>query len=501
MRALLASSAAPSRILHSALFVAGLLGVAALLRSVDTIPFWSWTRDEIVHVATGDADCDTLLLGSSRIHYGIQPQAFDARMAELGMPTKSWNLAFCGMRSHDSAALLDWILEHKPKGLKRVLVELHSFDQKVRGGDWMTDMQVEMHTPGQLLPRVRSILLSNHSLPEKLQQFGYVALHTLSNALRAGQGLRLLDDQLADAPAARLDRRSLARRGWRPNGEDTAHSPQADAEHAEFLQNGEKYARIAREKTDDPCRPFLRGGFNLEAFAHQVESARRAGVEILFVVMPPFGYSFRGRDGVDAAARLATVIELDRFADHPELTDLSLYHDQSHLNSQGALAVSRLLAEETARALAEATAPAPASAPTLTAQWQTTPSLRLRTRPPPRRRCGAGVGGPPPHDRAARRGRVGHRAAAGRHAAAAAPRRRFGRGDHWVERSPAAGGSLRAGLRGCGWRDRRGHARGGDRTAASNRDPRGAQVAALPWRHASSTPRCSWPGSCSRRGS
>ena len=172
--------------------------------------------------------------------------------------------------------------------------------------------------------------------------------------------------------------RSLARRGWRPNGEDTAHSPQADAEHAEFLQNGEKYARIAREKTDDPCRPFLRGGFNLEAFAHQVESARRAGVEILFVVMPTFGYSFRGRDGVDAAARLATVIELDRFANHPELTDLALYHDQSHLNSQGALAVSRLLAEETARALAEATAPA--SAPTLTAQWQTTPSLRLRIR-------------------------------------------------------------------------------------------------------------------------
>ena len=338
-----------AKTLHLGGFVASMLAVGAWLRSVDTIPFWSWTQGKAAHVAKGGVDCDTLFLGSSRMHYGIAPAEFDAQMAQLGLPSKSWNLAFCGVRQHDQAAILDWLLAERPAGLKRVVVELHGFDQRLRGGKWLTDMQVEMHTPGQFLGRCSSILASGDGLWNKLEQFAFVTAHTAVNAMRVGQGCRILLDPLDQSRPAGLSRAEAADRGWRPNGDATHHSDNEVQAHAAFLAHPERAARVAQEKAVDPARSFLAGGFNHRAFAAQVEAARSAGIEILFVVMPTLTHDFQGRDGVDEASQRARILEMDRFAEHPLLGDPSLYYDASHLNEKGARVFSRALARAIAR--------------------------------------------------------------------------------------------------------------------------------------------------------
>jgi hypothetical protein len=369
-----------SALLHTSLFLAGLASAAAAIRSVDALPFWSWTKGKVAHVAAGADGCDTLFLGSSRIHYGLQPDAFDRRMAELGQPTKSFNLAFCGMRQHDVCALLEWLAAHKPPTLRRVIVELHGWDQRIRGGGWMTDMPIEMHTLAQAAPRLRSVLLSSCSALDKAQQHLFVAAHTAANALRIGQGTRILDALLGRSKPQVLDKKTRAWRGWRPACPESDSSPQAMKDHATFLGDPARFAAVADEKAKDPRRAFLAGGFNLSACTDMVQRAKAAGLDVVFVVMPTMGHDFRGRDGVDAAAKLAPVVELDRFGRHAELADLALYYDASHLNAAGAELASRILAEETARILN------PEAPLALTAQWSaTTPPqlvVRVRNMPP-----------------------------------------------------------------------------------------------------------------------
>lgn len=330
--------------IHVLLFLLGLCGTAAWLQWFEPTPFLSWARHKTEHVARSGEGYDTLFLGSSRFNYGIDPRLFDARMAELGLPSKSFNLALSGHRQHDVGAVVTCLLANKPAGLRRVVIELHSFAQLVRAGDWMSDQELEMHMAGEFVPRCRSILLGNSPWSDKLLQFRFVVAHSLTNGLRIGQATRILGDWLARSRGESLPATYPPRdRGWASI--EVLDLPHVLADHERFVTGKVDCAAYLAQMVADVCPPFLKGGFNLRSIRAQAEALRAHGIEPIYVVMPSFSMSHYGRDGVGEFAREARVLELDRPERHRPLYDPSLYYDASHFSTAGAAVFSSYLAE------------------------------------------------------------------------------------------------------------------------------------------------------------
>ena len=360
---------------HLGLFLAGMVLVDVNLHDVEPLPFWSWSRNKVNWVAEHGEDYDTVFFGSSRMHYAVQPEVFDARMAELGLPTKSFNFALSGLRMHDVAVMLDWVMAHKPARLQRAVIELHSFDQRIRGGQWFSDQDLEMHAPGVFGMRVQSVLLSKTPFLDKLAQLQYVALHSLSNALRLGQGTRLVKDWLARARGERLPKAyDVASSGW--DDVSAVKLEHMIREHEEFPSLRAHFEQQLSWKVTNQRIEDLEGGFNAGAVRTIASRLRSAGVEPIFVVMPSFSCDFYGRDGVAEVAREVRVLELDDPAPNRPIYDWSCYYDSSHLNAQGAAAFSRFLAERVAESESAAAGAVPAPRllptvpPTLQAAWK-----------------------------------------------------------------------------------------------------------------------------------
>jgi hypothetical protein len=363
-----------SWVLHLSLFLAGMAFIVANLHDVEPLPFWSWSRNKVNWVTEHGEEYDTLFFGSSRMHYGLKPDVFDARMAELGTPTKSFNFALSGLRMHDVVHMLDWVVAHKPTSLKRAVIELHSFEQNIRGHQWFSDQDLEMHSPDVFWTRMQSVAISNTPSIDKAKQAQYVLMHSVSNALRLGQGGRITQDWIARSNGERLPKAyDVEGRGWQSVATvQLDHMIQASKD---FPSQREHFERQLSWKATKAHMPGLVGGFNAAAIRKQASMLRAAGIEPIYVVMPTYSTDFYGRDGVAEVAKEVRVLELDDPAPNRPLYDWSGYYDASHLNADGATAFSRYLAERIVEVepLPLGASPSPhlvsAIAPTLAVAW------------------------------------------------------------------------------------------------------------------------------------
>jgi len=328
------------RLAHVLVFLGALGATALAVRRLDPEPVQSWLRPKLDHFAAVGDQYDTVFLGSSRLNFGLDPERFDARMAALGRPTHSFNLAFSGMRQHDYTWVLDWLARHRPPNLRRVVVELHEWSQAVRGLQWYADQDIELHTLDLLWPRCRSVLLDFDGPLGKAEQLRFVLSHTALNVLSVGRGPRLVDGLLRQfrgdptpTPAA-VPRRGAARieEATQAHVLENRRTFLADQERAETVK-----AKIAG--------PWPTEAFDLASFRLQEERMRALGVAPLFLVPPTWERTFRGRDGLVDAGRHVRILDLDHPQLHRPLFDPELYFDLSHLNEAGCARFSDYLAE------------------------------------------------------------------------------------------------------------------------------------------------------------
>lgn len=331
------------RSLHTALFLCALSGTAALLRHADEVPVWSWSRPRFVQACADVDRHDTVFIGSSRVHSGVVPAVFDRRMAELGFRTESLNFAVSGLRGHDCDECIEWLLDRRPARIRTMVIELNTFDQRLRGANWLADQDVEMHAPRQFWRRVAGIRIAKEPWSDKLKQLRFVTMHTLANAFRVGQGARLLDALLARA-------RGLPVPGGAPVADRGFQAMEATAA-ADIREE-------ARRLAEEPDRPrdllsykwgaeqvaAETGGFPMAAFDAVDARVRAAGIEPIYVVMPSHYTGFFGRDAIAEIAKRATVLDLDRPQQFPELFERALWFDPGHFNARGAEVFSADLA-------------------------------------------------------------------------------------------------------------------------------------------------------------
>lgn len=344
-------------LIHTAIFLVGLLGAAAAIRHFDDLPFWDFCRHKVTHLSRELASYDTLFVGSSRFHSSIIPAEFDARMAALGLESHSFNLGLRGLRMHDFQVLLDWVVAQKPRQLKRVIIELYTYDQYLRDGSWMTGVQVEVHSPQVLMSRLASNAMSHHDFVERMDINTFILAHTTVNMFRIGQAGRIVRDVVRRSVGAKLSPGAeIAAEGFEELSVEAAPKNRV-RQHREWQSDLAGATKMLEARKQNLCPDWMKGGFNLEAFRRQVVQLEAAGIEVAYVVMPQLSYGFYGRDGVVDAKKLATVIEIDSPNDNADLYQFDLWFDSNHLLKQGAELVSRRVAEKYAAARAATTRP------------------------------------------------------------------------------------------------------------------------------------------------
>ena len=332
-------------ILHTTLFLVGLFGTSAWVRSLDEFPFWGALQRKVNHLAYDLGAYDTLFIGSSRAHNGFIPEVFDARMAELGTPTRSFNFALEGLRQHDYGALLDWLLSRDVSKLDYLLIELHAWVQGPRNENWMTAYEFEIHPWPYWGERLQSILCNHDGFSAKVEQAVHATAHVLANMFRIGQAPRILDAEL---------RRRNGELPWRHVPVDNEGGKELSTEtvgeqrirqHEKWLARSDDAARSLASKRRDIAPKYLRGGFNAAAMRNQIAKIRAAGIEPIFVIMPHYAGNFFGRDGVAAFRDEVVILELDDPNDHEDLYELAHWFDWAHMLKPGAELASRRIAD------------------------------------------------------------------------------------------------------------------------------------------------------------
>lgn len=340
-----------TRLLHTSLFLIGLLGTAAGIRHLEPLPFWSSSRTKFEFLAQHLGDYDTVFVGSSRIHRGIVPERFDRRMAELGVPTQSFNLGLAGARPHDFEAMVGWLVEQRSPQLRRVVIELHAYEQGSRDGNWLTDFDVEMHQFSFLAGRLHSLAIDRHDLATKGANLGFLVAHAATNLFRIGQGVRIAQATLARwCGAVPPVAQPLPARGFDPLTPATAPANRV-AQYEQWRAAPQQAEKMLGWKRGPGLPRYLeqgRGSFNVAAFRRQNVRLRAAGIEPLYVVMPVYSNSFFGREVLAELAAEATILVLDDQETCSDIFRFDYWFDSDHLLPEGAERFSGLLAERIA---------------------------------------------------------------------------------------------------------------------------------------------------------
>ncbi|MGC6487998.1 MAG: hypothetical protein ACON4Z_10160 [Planctomycetota bacterium] len=336
-------------LLHTSLFLAGFGATAAWLVSVDRLPFWSYTRPQAHTLSVAIDEVDTIFLGSSRVMRGVSPALFDARMTALGRPSLSYNFGVAGTRAHDYERQIEWILEQRPKKLRRIVLEASTYRQPIRDGQWMKDLSVETHEAVSLPSRLSSILAEDADLDDKLEVTGYVLAHTLVNALRVGQGPRILDDWCRRW-SGRLPSRFFAHanRGYAPLSAENPPSKIRGEQHRAWIANPQLAENLLWHKRNRGLPEEYRGGFDHWSCERQIARLEEAGIELVYVVMPSHTIHFYGRDGLDEHADEVVVLDFEDPDEFPTLYQFENWFDETHLGAAGAMRFSTLLADAVA---------------------------------------------------------------------------------------------------------------------------------------------------------
>ncbi len=343
--------------LHIALFLLGLFGTAAFLAKLDRLPFWSWSRSRYADAAKELNETDIVFFGSSRVHYGMVPAAFDEEMAAQGHPMRSYNLGISGQRAHDSLRTIEWALEQPRARLRYAIVELQTWDQRQRGTDWMTDQTIENHIPQHLLARLSSIAQSNQSTVDKAKNLLETSSHTAANTLSLGQGRRILEDLIASAQGHPIPNTwAVPDRGFQSSATTASEDSRKLAQ--ELRDKPELAAARVATRMDPTNARYYNGDFKYEEFQRQDSLLRAAGLIPIYITVPYLYLKSPSFETVENLAKTYVIFDFDHPTNYPQLFEPALYFDPGHFNEAGAALFTRLVARTIVSSAQEGRLPA-----------------------------------------------------------------------------------------------------------------------------------------------
>ena len=267
---------------------------------------------------------DLVYVGTSRVHRGFDPEAFDARLAQLGRAVRSFNFGLVGLGFLEQRYLVEWILAERPARLRWLLLDPTDVDVVMHRANNYTMRDVAWHTPALTAEGVRAAWRSERPRADKLELTRLHLLHALKRLVNLGTGAALLAPWIGGVEQAALDPRGFG-------GVEVSETPR-DPE-----------ARAAREPALVWPSPLL---WESQRALPALAAAR--GLRTRFVLPP----TPRPLNAFRKAAERGDLPELVLYGpdDFPAVfaDREQTFYDASHLNRHGARLFSRRLADDLA---------------------------------------------------------------------------------------------------------------------------------------------------------
>ncbi|HEY0368434.1 MAG TPA: hypothetical protein VGC85_02455, partial [Chthoniobacterales bacterium] len=320
----------------SALAVVGFIATTLLIRLALPPMNPEGVGVKLRYFAQHKDDFDTLIVGTSRLNYSIDPAAFDTIMRSAGRPMRTFNFGMHGMHPPENFYVLDEILNTHPRNLKWVVIELEDIVPTAdlenvdtrRLRYWHDWRQTKTVLRKLLNPRGRSGTIGK--LFNLVRSWRSVTLHVglfAKELVSLGRGADVISGAAADEAKLYAVELGTNNDGYRPPREPM---PAADAQKYE--------ARLAREcgsADTNEMDPYAEADYR-EAAAR----IRSIGAQPVFVVTPVLSQTVRGFRGSPPGA----VLSFNDCRRYPQLYTSRVRVDEGHLSKEGAEEFTRLLA-------------------------------------------------------------------------------------------------------------------------------------------------------------
>ncbi|HED66640.1 MAG TPA: hypothetical protein ENJ09_13920 [Planctomycetes bacterium] len=301
------------------------------------------------HMAEHGDDYDVLFVGSSRVYRQIRPRVFDAECERAGAEVRSYNLGLAGMRFFEALRTAEALLSDPPASLDVLVLEGLDPDPRLREENLLSRREIAWHTPGLTWLALRRVWRRDEPLAEKLRetrghlfQFGC----SFANVGTASA----LSDLLFGGPGPEEDRTPG---GYLPLEKDPSETVtdrrraflEALNENRSLLE--ERVAELEAEpRSVEPDALFADTLARLEGIA------REAGVELVFVVLPPVEHRRPELVGAKERGCIEHLADLSDPAEHPDFyLKLAERFDENHLKKNGAARLTKLVAAAVASVL------------------------------------------------------------------------------------------------------------------------------------------------------
>lgn len=334
------------------LFLLFCLSLSAGSRLFDSgLPAPPFIRSKLEHLEKNRDHYDVLFIGSSRVYRGVVPNVFDSTMKRLGHATWSFNLAMLAMRPHEANAYLRDVLARQPSRISWVLIELADWTPVIVPSNRFTERAIHWHDPLESLSVLRSSILLQAPLVDRLRTLIDHLLHWGAHATNLGRGPKFLRTSLATAEPSAAEG-VLARRGFDPFTPAEYKGGLTGARRREFLASLDQYRDDLGRLAATNEAPASLAHYNVTALVAQAEFIRRAGAEPIYLIPPtadPTPELFK----LHQEGAIESLLAFNDPVAYPELYRVDHRFDRRHLNTAGARAFSVLLAHRFAEWLAQ----------------------------------------------------------------------------------------------------------------------------------------------------
>jgi hypothetical protein len=326
--------------------VPALFACSAVIHQLTPAPFVRSLTPKLTHLEESPDAYDILFVGSSRVFRQISPKIFDQELRAHDFNLRSFNAGVPAAKSVEVWHLLRGFAADKKIRAKYVLIEPDGLLIGIARENLATEREIYWHGCAETTLAIES--LGRLKTVPRLTMTGLHAGAFLLDRLGVGR-LRLLVSQFGESKRLRwLDKEGLGPDGdgWVPY--DKADTSTEFPRRQEFLDDLPRYrsmlARQAGLRSQQDCLTE----YHRLMLANLMTAIEALGAQPVFILSP----ATEPRCEVHQAFRdavLPNLIAFDDFSTYPELYAVEHRHDLEHLNTEGSVLYSRLLADRFAK--------------------------------------------------------------------------------------------------------------------------------------------------------
>jgi hypothetical protein len=336
----------PKGFLNCAVALVALAATCAFFHAVLPSPAVNEVTPKLQFFAAHKDEFDTVFIGTSRFHYQISPEIFDAETRVRGIATHTFNLGIDGMHPPESFYVIEQFLKLKPRELRWVFLEFEDTQLKWVAEKRGTRRVVHWHDWKRTELALRKSLNPEGRTPFYEQ---VVRIWLARSSLILHLGLYLQQFGNAGTAADLLETRNEKQENVTalgPRGD--GYQPSGDPMQAEQAKNfGEKLARELKK-----AKPAFVDPYAEKAYRECAQRIRECGARAFFVVPPILTQSpLRFRAHPEAPGPVFAFNDAQAF---PEFYRADARVDESHVTRESAGSFTRLVADHFASGIATA---------------------------------------------------------------------------------------------------------------------------------------------------